>query len=148
MAAKLVLTRKGSLVNRRQRYKVLIDGSEAGQIKNDDTEEFILSPGQHTLQCKINWMSSAVETFDVAEGSNTYRSVTNGMKWIAPVYIMLLIGVFVPFFFIITKAPVPPYVNTLKLLLVLPAIIYVGFYMTFFRKKYLLIGEDKSNPFR
>ena len=46
------------MVNRRQRYKVLIDGVEAGQIKNDDTEEYTLPAGSHTLQCRINWMST------------------------------------------------------------------------------------------
>lgn len=148
MSAKLVLTRKGSMVNRRQRFKVLIDGAEVGQIKNDDTEEFALSAGQHTLQCKINWMSSGIETFNVAEGANTYRSVSNGMKWIGPLYVMLLAGVLIPFFYTLSKTAVPTWLSSLKLILVLPAVIYIAVYMTVLRKKYLLIGEDKSNPFK
>ena len=148
MAAKLILTRKGSMVNRRQKYKVLIDGVEAGQIKNDDTEEFTLPAGPHTLQCKINWLSSSVETIDLQDGLNTYRSVSNGMKFIVPLYFMLLAGILIPFFFTLSKSPVPSFINILKLILILPMVIYLGLYLTAFRKKYLLIGEDKSNPFK
>jgi hypothetical protein len=148
MAAKLILTRKGSMVNRRQRFKVLIDGVEAGQIKNDDTEEFTLSPGQHTLQCKISWMSSAVETVDLKDGVNTYLNVKDAMKFIVPLYFMLIAGILIPFFFSLNKSHVPASINILKLILILPAVIYIGLYMTVFRKKYLLIGEDKSNPFK
>jgi hypothetical protein len=148
MAGKLILTRKESFVNRRQRYKVLIDGVEAGQVKNGDTEEFTLPPGTHTLQCKINWMSSRVETFELNEGNNTYLVVSNGMRFFLPFYILLLVGVFIPFYFHLIKSPVPPFINTFKIVLILPTLIYLLLYMTVLRNKYLLIGEDKSNPFK
>ena len=147
MAAKLILTRKGSVVNRRQRFKVLLDGAEAGQIKNDDTEEFTLEPGKHRVQCKVNWMSSEVQTVDFKDGVNTYLTVGNGLKFIVPLYFLMLAGLLFPFYFHLVKAPVPDYVSTLKVVLILPAILYYLLYLTVFRKKYLVIGEDKSNPF-
>jgi hypothetical protein len=109
MEAKLILTRKGTVLNRRQRFKVLIDGIEAGQIKNDDTEEFILEPGVHTLQCKVSWMTSQVETLTLADGSNTYRGVSSGLKFIVPLYCMMLAGVLLPFYFRFAKLPEPDY---------------------------------------
>jgi hypothetical protein len=151
MAAKLILTRKGGFFtpNRRHRYKVFIDGTEVGQIKHDDTEEYILPPGTHTLQCRINWMSSPVETVELSEGVNTYRSVSSGMKFIGPLYIIFFAGAFLPFFFRqVAKVPIPDYARTLQFILVLPALIYLILYASVFRKKYLLIGEDKSNPFK
>jgi hypothetical protein len=148
MAGKLILTRKGSVVNRRQRFKVLIDGVEAGQIKNDDTEEFTVEPGEHTLQCKLSWMTSPVETFTVNEGTNTYRSVSSGLTFIVPLYFIMLAGVLLPFYFRFAKLPEPDYVDILKIVLILPAILYYIFYISFFRKKYLVIGEDRSNPFK
>lgn len=148
MEGKLILTRKGSAVNRRQRYKILIDGAEAGEIKNDGTEELILAAGTHTLQCKMNWMSSEVKTIVIKEGANTYLRVGNAMKFIVPLYFMMLAGVLLPFFFHLLKMPVPAYMNNLKIILIFPALIYYIFYITFYRKKYLEISEDNNNPFK
>jgi hypothetical protein len=148
MSAKLILTRKASLLNRRQRFKVLIDGVEAGQIKNDDTEEFTLEPGVHTLQCKLNWMTSSIETVTLKDGVNTYLSVSSGLKFIVPLYFLMLAGVLLPFYFRFARIPMPEYYNTLKIILIFPAVIYYILYITLLRKKYLVIGEDKSNPFK
>ncbi len=136
------------MLNRRQQYKVLVDGVEAGQIKNDDTQEFILEQGTHILQCKLNWMSSEAKTFTVNEGANTYLSVSSGLTFIAPLYILMLIGVLFPFFLRMAKSPVPDYVSTLKIVFIFPAILYYILYLTILRKKYLVVGEDKSNPFK
>ena len=148
MAGKLILTRKGTMINRRQQFKVLIDGVEAGKIKNDDTEEFALATGTHTIQCKVNWMSSQVETFQLHENGNTYLSVSSGMKFIVPLYIMMLAGLFIPFFFTLAKSPVPAIINTLKAILVFPTLVYLILYMSILRKKYLVISDDKTNPFK
>ena len=148
MEAKIILTRKGSILNRRQHFKVLIDGVEAGQIKNDDTEEFALPAGVHTLQCKLNWMSSKVETVTLQDGVNIYRSVSSGLRFIVPLYFLMLAGVFLPFYFRFAKTPVPDYIETLKIIFIFPAIIYYILYITVLRKRYLVIGEDQSNPFK
>src|SRR5690349_9929132 len=107
MGAKIILSRKGSVLNRRQRYKVLIDGVEAGQIKNDGSEEFAVSDGVHTLQCKLGWMSSEIETVTLQDGVNVYRSVSSGLRFIVPLYLLMLAGVFLPFYFRFAKTPVP-----------------------------------------
>ncbi|MGI8637067.1 MAG: hypothetical protein ACR2KZ_16865, partial [Segetibacter sp.] len=133
MSAKLILSRKSSILNRRQRYKVIVDGVEEGQIKNDDTEEFTLEPGQHTLQCKLNWMSSEVETVTLQEGVNVYRSVSNGLRFIVPLYFLMLAGVFLPFSFRFAKTPVPDYIETLKIIFLFPAITYSILCFTVFR---------------
>lgn len=148
MASKIILTRKGEFINRRQRFKVFINDKEAGLIKNEDTEEYELQPGTYKVQCKLNWMSSPVYTIDVKEGTNTYLRVSNGMKYYLPLYIIMLIGLFFPFFLKIGKVPVPDFVNTLKIILIVPALLYVVLYMSVFKKKYLSLTEDKSNPFR
>jgi hypothetical protein len=148
MAAKLILTRKGSMLNRRQPFRVFVDGVEAGQVKNDDTEEFTLTPGTHTVHAKISWMSSAVESIEIKEGENTYRTLGSGLKFIGPLYVLMLIGVLFPFYFHFIKTPVPDYVGTLKTVLIFPAIIYYILYISVFRKNYLVIAEDKSSPFK
>lgn len=148
MASKLILTRKGEWINRRQRFKVFINNKEAGLIKNGDTQEYELEPGTHTLQCKINWTSSPVHTVEIKQGINTFLSVSNGMKYIVPLYIMMLVGILLPFFFRFANLPASETINTIKIILIVPAIIYIFLYITVFRKKYLSLGEDKSNPFK
>ena len=86
MPAKLILTRKGEMINRRQQYKVLIDGKEAGLIKNDDSQEFVLEPGIHELQLKFSWMTSPVSTVNLQEGKNTYLKARSGMKHFTALY--------------------------------------------------------------
>lgn len=148
MPAKLILTRKGAVLNRRQTFKVLIDGVEAARIKNNDTLELPLQPGLHRVQCKINWKSSNIVTVDVKEGVNTYLSVSSGVKFIVPLYFLMLAGVLFPFYFHLVKAPVPAYVSWLKMILILPALLYYIFYITVFKNKYLVLEEDTSSPFK
>jgi len=146
--AKLVLTRKGEWANRRQQYKVVIDGAEAGKIRNDESREFELAEGTHTIQCKYLWTSSDEKTFEIKEGKNTFLTVGSGMKLFLPLYILLVIGIFSPYIFRLMDKQVPAGLFTLQLILIVPALIYMLAYLTLFRKKYISISEDISNPFR
>jgi hypothetical protein len=147
MASKLVLTRSGQTQNRRQNYKVIIDRTEAGLIKNDTSEEYELSPGTHTIQCKINWMSSQEKTFDIKEGANTYLKVSNSLKFYLPLYILLLAGLLFPLYFRFAKLPIPDYAQTFRTVAIFPFIIYYLVYLTILRKSFLVIFDDNSNPF-
>jgi hypothetical protein len=148
MASKLILTRKAEWINRRQRFKVFINDKEAGLIKNDDTQEYELEPGTYTVQCKLNWTSSLVYALKIKQGTNAFLTVSNGMKYIVPLYIMMLVGVLIPFFLRLAKLPMSETINIIKIILIVPAIVYILLYATVFRKKYLYLGEDKSNPFK
>ncbi len=147
MTGKLILTRKGSMLNHRQHYTILIDGKEVGQIKNDDTEEIELLVGVHDIQCKINWMSSPVKQVTIKDGDKTFLQVSSGMKFIVPLYFMMLAGLFFPFYFRFAKLPIPEAATIIKLVLIIPALLYYIFYISINRKNYLHLGEDKSNPF-
>lgn len=126
---------------------MLVDGVEIGQIKNDETEEYSVEPGTHTIQCKVNWMSSEVTSFTFKEGAKTFLKVRSGLRFIGPLYVLMLIGVLFPFYFHITKSPMPAYIESLKPTLIFPAIIYYILYVTFLRKHYLVIEKDASTPF-
>lgn len=147
MAAKLILTRSREMVNRRQLYKVLINGKEAGAIKNDSNEEYSLEPGNYVVQCKLNWMRSNEHTFELADGKNTYLKVHSGLKYIVPLYIMMFVGVFFPFYFQYSHQPMPAAASIVKMVLIFPAIFYYLYYITINRKNYLVVERDKSNPF-
>ncbi len=147
MASKLILTRKGEWFNRRQIYKVLINDQQAGVIKNDSTEEYELAPGSYTVQCKHNWTSSPIVSITIKSGEKSYLQVSNGMKYIVPLYILMLVGLFFPLYFKFQKIPMPDAVPIIKIILIFPALIYILLYLSILRKRYLNLGEDKSNPF-
>jgi hypothetical protein len=49
--------------DKRRAYKVLIDGAEIGRIRDGETRDFPVSPGQHTVRVKIDWTGSEELTF-------------------------------------------------------------------------------------
>jgi len=148
MAGKLIVSRKSEWVNRRRNYKLFIDGKEVGAIKGSSSEEFMVEPGTHLVQCKIDWCCSPDYKVEVQDGKNNYLRVSSGMKFYPPLFILMLIGVFLPFYFKLTKLPRPEWLGTAQIVLLIPGILYLFYYLTFNRKKYLLVQEDTSNPFR
>lgn len=148
MASKLILTRKAEWFNRSQTYKVFINQNQVGSIKNGDTQEFELEPGVHNVQCKHNWMSSPVTTVIIQNNVNSYLQVSNGMKYIVPLYIILLAGILFPLFFKLSGTPLPEATSVIKMIMIFPGLIYIILYLSVLRKKYLNLGEDGSNPFK
>jgi hypothetical protein len=53
---------------RRGPYDVLVDGKRAGSVDMNDTIELPVEPGRHTVQVRNGRNSSAIRTFDAAEG--------------------------------------------------------------------------------
>lgn len=145
--SKLVITRKGDFFNRRQRYKVFINGKEAGTVKNDETQEYELEPGTHTVQLKVLWTTSPLFTVNITDGKNAYLKVSNGMKLLLPLYILMFAGLLLPFILKSAKIPISDTLNYLRRGLILPAAIYVFLYSTVFRNKYISVSKDDSNPF-
>lgn len=66
--AALVIRRGKAYVDKARAYKVMVDGSELGRIKQKQEVVYPLAPGRHELQLKIDWASSPAEAFDVEPG--------------------------------------------------------------------------------
>jgi len=49
-------------------YVILLDGKEIKRISNGSDVEFIVEPGKHTVQMKIDWCSSLKFDVDIAAG--------------------------------------------------------------------------------
>ena len=145
---KIILTRANEWLNRLRPYKVLIDGVEVGTITNDSSEEFAIGEGNHLLQCKINWYSSA-DDFRINIGSNetAYLRVKTGMRYYWPLFILLLAGIFINLFFSGRPLEKPLWASFLQLALILPGLAYMLYHLSFARKKYLIIEDDKENLF-
>ena len=51
--------------DRKRAYRVMLDGSEIGRIKDGESQEFAALTGHHTLRLKIDWAGSDTIEFDL-----------------------------------------------------------------------------------
>jgi hypothetical protein len=49
--------------DRGRAYKIILDGSKVGKIRNGQTINLPVSPGRHGLRLKVDWVGSDVLTF-------------------------------------------------------------------------------------
>ncbi|ATH94106.1 hypothetical protein ACH95_18935 [Bacillus glycinifermentans] len=62
------VNRTSQYINKMRRFSVLIDGVEAGKIKDGGRLRIDLQPGEHVIQVKINWCTSQTVRFTLDEG--------------------------------------------------------------------------------
>lgn len=147
MLAKIILSRKNEFMNRARAFKVFIDGEEVGKIGNNKVEEFDIVAGSHTILCKIDWCSSEVYTIQAKEDDTIYLQVKSGMKYFLPMYIIFL-GWLASGLVIKHKRELlgDAYPWVQWIVLGVP-FLYMLYYFTLGRKKYLVIDKDKTNVF-
>ncbi|MFT3824953.1 MAG: hypothetical protein QM731_13605 [Chitinophagaceae bacterium] len=145
---KIILNRKQEWINRARSFKVYIDGSEVGRIRNDSAEEFSISPGEHVVQCKVDWCTSRTVTINLRQDEKAYLKVQSGMKYYLYLVIPLFIGVLLNLVWRTQGvAAKPAWFYIVQTMLILPALCYLFYYVTFGRKQYLLLEADKDNLF-
>ena len=147
MPAKIIVSRKSEFMNRTRGFKVLIDGEVVGKISNGKTEEYHVVAGSHTIECKIDWCSSEVYQVQAKEDDTIYLRVKSGMKYFLPLYIIFLLWL-VSGIFIRNKSEIlgdaHPWIQGVVLGIPL---LYMLYYFTLGKKKYLVIDKDKTNVF-
>ena len=57
-------------------YGVNIDGEKVGSVRNGETAQFRLPPGNHSVELRIDWTGSELLTFDVGPGDQVYVNVS------------------------------------------------------------------------
>jgi hypothetical protein len=85
----LRIVRDSGYADRLRAYTVTIDGNNAGEIKNGETKDFPITPGQHVLALKIDWCgSNTVEFHATDEDVITFdaRSNLRGSKLVASIW--------------------------------------------------------------
>lgn len=148
MATKIILNRKSEWVNKGRRIKFFLDDTELNTVANGSSEEYLLEPGIHKMQCKINWCSSAELNLQVNEGETKFLKVRSGMKYYLVGYILLILSLLSGVLLNLAHIAKPPFFEWFQLILVLPFGLYLLYYLTIGKKKYLLLEEDKENIFR
>ena len=144
---KIILSRPSEWQNRLRGYKVFMDNVEIGSIKNGATEEFLVSPGIHHVQCRMAWYSSPVFAVNIEQGSVEYLLVKSGMKYYWPMVLLLFAGVVTNLVYRKDHEERPLWIFILQFFLLLPSLLYMLYYLTVGRKYCLLIEEDKENIF-
>lgn len=145
--SKIILRRKAEWLNRLRGYRVFIDGKEINRIKSGSSEEYPVEPGVHKIQCKLDWCSSREFDVEIKQGETSYLLVQSGMKFFWIFYILLITALVYNFYFSFSHSEKPSYYRILTWVLILPAFLYLLYYLIFARRDYLLITKDAKNIF-
>ena len=90
--ASLTVVRDSGYADRMRAYKVILDGVIIGEIRNGQTKEFLVAPGDHQLSLKIDWCGSKAVAFTAAEGETPLfyaKSNLRGIRVMAALWFVL-----------------------------------------------------------
>ena len=74
--AKLVINRKNGWFGRFRNYAIYLDGRKIGEISNNQTKEFEIDLGEHSVKGKIDWVESKEERFSIAGNETKLLNLT------------------------------------------------------------------------
>jgi hypothetical protein len=145
--AKIIINRKREWTNRLRKFQVFIDGIPSGEIRNGGAEEFGVTPGKHTVQCKMGRYSS--NFLDVTLGSDAVQFVVvkSNMKFFWLFYILMIGAIAMPFIFRLLKTHEPENFQWYRSAILGIAICYFLYFVLFKRNSYLTVAPDDNNIF-
>ncbi|MEO7047053.1 MAG: hypothetical protein ABI091_17250 [Ferruginibacter sp.] len=146
-ASKIILRRKSQWMNRMRGYKVFINDVQLGIIKNDSTEEYITEPGLKLVKCKVDWCGSPVKELMLKPGEITYLEVKSNMKYFTYLYILVLAGLFGRLGLRSAGVVLPQWFITSLTIIFIGAFLYMIYFLTLGRNKYLVVETEKDNVF-
>lgn len=76
----IIITRDSGYADRLRKYKILIDGTEIGEISDGETKSFDISAGTHSLQLKIDWAKSNIINFTQTTNEDLKFKVTSPLR--------------------------------------------------------------------
>ena len=82
--AKLTIERSGEWINKFRDIGIYLDGEKLDVIANGEVKEFEITPGQHSIYSKIDWVMSRELTFNVSEARGktfALSSFAKGSFW-------------------------------------------------------------------
>ena len=144
---KIILTRPAEWMNRARSYRVFIDDQERGSIRSGQSEEFLVSPGTHNIYCRMSWYSSLPFSCSLQAGEVQYVQVKSGMKYYWPLFGLLFIGILLNLRFSRDGEQRPIQILVLQMAMILPGLLYMLYYLTLGRKRYIVMREDRDNVF-
>jgi hypothetical protein len=76
----ITVTRPAELADKTRAYKVLLDGTQIGDIRQGESKPFEVPQGAHTLQLKVDWCTSKPLHFDLTDEPLTFECGSNAGK--------------------------------------------------------------------
>ncbi|MFN8300119.1 MAG: hypothetical protein U0T75_13535 [Chitinophagales bacterium] len=73
----VLVKRSREWTNRLRGIRIILDGVEVGVVKNGEKQNFMVKPGTHTLQARIDWCSSKEVQFTIAEDQQLIYSLNS-----------------------------------------------------------------------
>ena len=146
--AKIIINRKNEWMNRARAYKIFIDGEQQDPLKHGATGEYVVDAGLHIVECKVDWCRSNKLNLHVNETGVSMLKVESGMKYYWPVYFFAAAAFLLPLAFkAITNTPLPSWLQVLRFVVIGIMVLYVIYYVTIGRDKYLILKEDDTSIF-
>ncbi len=93
----LIIERPSHWMTREKAYRLFINGQPLGTIKDGETLQFNLEPGNHILKTDIDWLRSHTMVFEVKARENKVLQVA-GARYgflLLPFYLLCLLAWFV-----------------------------------------------------
>jgi len=133
---KLIISRKKEWNNKGRKFGVYIDGEKKDIIGNGEIKELEIEPGKHTLWFKVDWCSSPEVEIEIpAEKSKTVEvGGYKAARWVLPVFYVIFLAYF------LMQVLLKQTVREL-LYLTIPLVAVVLYYLTFGRKKFIVVEE-------
>ena len=134
----ITIKRNSEWNNRGRRIGLYIDGEKIGTLKNGEIKKFNIEEGHHKIKARIDWCGSDNVEFDLSDNFNGYFELS-GFKhgnWLTPLMGILGAGFFLPRLF--TKNEIfGSEIANLLILIISPMFLYLLYYLTIGRNKYL-----------
>jgi hypothetical protein len=132
--ATLKIHRANDYINALREYRLFVDGQKIGTISNNQTKDFEIPAGRHTLIARIDWCSSPELSFELND-NDSKTLLVGGLKngnWIFPlIMIMFVLSLLLP----------NTSFNYYKLIFVLPPLLFILYILTIGRKDFLTLIE-------
>jgi len=75
----IIIKRGTGYADRFRAYKVFLDWTEIGDIRQGESKQFPVQQGKHVLQLKIDWCTSEALMFDLADKTITFECGSNNV---------------------------------------------------------------------
>lgn len=78
--ATLKITRDSGYADLVRAYDVILDGKKIGELRNGESKEFSVTPGQHALAAKIDWCGSKTLQFHARDSNTVSFNIRSNLR--------------------------------------------------------------------
>ncbi len=130
--SKIIIKRLPAYGDSLRDYKIYIDDKKIGKIGEEETKEFDLPNGAHTIYAKIDWFKSQKIQFNLSDTEEKYFEVVSNS--FIKMSIALFIGLVLPMIIFDNQ---DDFIMILLKMLLTTALIYLIMRLLYLKSKYI-----------